>query len=92
MVQVKDAFLSTDNFNFEFDQKGIVQLSFGPTHVCMTLDSALDLQYRLAAFLSHLEMKDYDESEIDDDHLHLEESKNAMMNLCGHHTKKKFDA
>lgn len=58
MPRPHDAFLTTDAFQLALDANGIVDLSFGPTRVAMTVDSAYDLQYRLAAFLAHLELRD----------------------------------
>ncbi len=64
MIRIHDAFLDTEDFDFQINRQGIVQLSFGPTHVCMNLDSAYDLQYQLASFLAHLETKENEESNL----------------------------
>lgn len=66
MIQAKDAFLDGDEFVFQKHENGVVQLSFGATHICLSLDSAYDLQYSLAAFLAQLELKDYEACESQD--------------------------
>ena len=79
MVKVQDAFMTTDAFNFQVNEDGIVQISFGPTHVCMSLDSAFDLQYRLAAFLAHVELAEYpDETAVLPE---LDESRRNLLRL-----------
>ena len=87
MIRIQDAYLSTEDFDFQINKKGIVQLSFGPTHICMTLDSAHALQYRLAEFLAHQELIDYPKDE-ELAEKHLIESKQNLEYLASYRNSK----
>jgi hypothetical protein len=91
MIKFQDAYMNADNFNFEMNQDGVVQLSFGPTHVCMSLDAAFDLQYQLAAFLSDIELDDYPNEEECED-LNLTESRKLLEGLSLIRKPRRLDA
>ena len=91
MVHVRDAFLDTEDFDFQINSQGVVQLSFGPTHVCMTLDSAYDMQYRLAAFLAHLEVGEYPE-EVENEEPRLTQSRQSLKDMASTRKSKRLDA
>jgi hypothetical protein len=79
MIQVQDAHLTTDAFQLKLLSDGIVQLSFGPTHICMTFDAAYDLQFRLAGFLASSELGEFPpDDEIAEDPRLLESKKNLL--------------
>jgi hypothetical protein len=90
MIKIQDAYMNADSFNFDMNQDGVVQLSFGPTHVCMTLDAAFDLQYQLVAFLSEIELDDYPNEEICED-LDLTESRKLLEELSSVRKLRRLD-
>jgi len=91
MIKIRDAYLNTEDYDFQINRQGIVQLSFGPTHVCMSLDSAYDLQYRLAAFLAYLELKEYP-PERDDEDQGVMEGRQTLESLASYRKSKRLDA
>lgn len=90
MVSIRDAFHSSGAFDFQVNAQGIVQLSFGPTHICMTLDSAYELQYSLAAFLAELELHDFPEEPTPG--VSLTDSQNNLKDLAAYQRRKQVDA
>lgn len=93
MLRAQDAFLDGESFQFRLDPSGIVQLSFGPAHVAMTLDSAYELQQRLAGFLAQQELPDYEETSADPiNDERIQESKACVEFLAGFHRTRRFDA
>jgi hypothetical protein len=87
MFQAHDAFLTPDAFDFRISDAGAVQVSFGPTHICMNLDSAYELQYRLASFLAQIELEDY----VGEDHVcdpQMHESRETLVALASGPTRK----
>lgn len=87
MIRIRDAFLKDDDFHFQVNHQGVVQLSFGPTHICMNLDSAYGLQYRLASFLANIELNEYPE----EDDPTLSESRAALESVSSNKRLKRVD-
>lgn len=63
MRTMRNIHFDAEDFHLQSPAKDIVNLSFGPTTVSMTLDTALDFQYQLAAFLAKIEMNQLPEAE-----------------------------
>lgn len=59
MITTRDVFLGSQEFDFEMRQDGLVEVSSSQMRLSMTLPSAYDFQYRLAAFLADLELQEY---------------------------------
>jgi hypothetical protein len=89
MLHAHDAFLTPDAFDFQMSEGGTVQVSFGPTHICMNLDSAYELQYRLASFLAQIELEDYADEDVEADH-QLCESHETLVRLATPVNTRKF--
>jgi hypothetical protein len=67
MSRAKNVYLTTDAFSFGLGDDSVVRMSFGPTQINLSVDAAMDLQYRLAAFLAHLELTEYPPASEDED-------------------------
>ncbi|MBL7716661.1 MAG: hypothetical protein JNL01_14450 [Bdellovibrionales bacterium] len=58
MIRTKHLFMNGDGFDIEMNPNGVVQVSFGATHVCMNLEAAMDLRHLLAKFLTEIEVNE----------------------------------
>ena len=91
MTKASSAFFNSKDIGFKIIQDGIVQVSLGSTHVCMTLDSAFDLQYHLASFLADLELMEYP-LEREDEASGIMEGRQTLEALAAYPKGKRLDA
>jgi len=91
MIQPQDAFIDTEDFHFQLNHQEVMQLSFGPTRISMSLDSAYELQYQLAAFLADFELGDYVSEKIQKNP-HFAESQEALRHLSSQKQLRRLDS
>ncbi len=91
MIKVRDAISNSNHFDIQINSNGTVQLSFGPAHICMTLDSTYELQYQLAEVLAGLELQEYP-TERDDEMQGLFEGRQTLEALASHTKTKRGDS
>ncbi len=87
MIKAREVVLNSSNFGFKINQEGMIQISLGPAHVSMSLDSIYDLQYELAAFLAQVELEEYPR-EREDEISGIMEGRNVLEALA-HYPKAK---